>query len=131
MTKKELVTGFFIQGYVHHNYKFLLENVAESYYDHSPAAARSNQECVEILKIVETSYSNMKVELLDMLEEGDRVAVRVRFTATHSGEAMGVLPTGREISFEALEIFRIENCRIAESWGYWPDLHIKELLAGA
>ena len=61
---------------------------------------------------------------------GDRVAVRVRFTGAHSGEIMGIAPSGKQISFEALEIFRIENDRIVESWGYWPDLHIKELLAG-
>ena len=130
MTKKELVAGFFIEGDVHHNYDFLLENISEHYYDHSPAAARSNQGCVDILKIVANSYSNMNVDIFDMIEEGDRVAVRVRFTATHSGEIMGIAPTGKKISFEALEIFRIENDRIVESWGYWPDLHIKGLLTG-
>ena len=128
--KKELVAGFFIEGYVHHNYDFLLENISEHYYDHSPAAARSNQGCVDILKIVANSYSNMNVDIFDMIEEGDRVAVRVRFTATHSGEILGIAPTGKKISFEALEIFRIENDRIVESWGYWPDLHIKGLLTG-
>lgn len=48
MTKKELVAGFFIEGDVHHNYDFLLENISEHYYDHSPAAAHSNQGCVDL-----------------------------------------------------------------------------------
>ena len=28
MTNKDLVTGFFMEGYVHHNYDFLMEIMA-------------------------------------------------------------------------------------------------------
>ena len=40
MTNKELVIGFFMEGYVHHNYDFLMENMAADYFDNSPCAAR-------------------------------------------------------------------------------------------
>ena len=46
MTNKELVIAFFMEGYVHHNYDFLMKNMAADYFDNSPCAARSNQECV-------------------------------------------------------------------------------------
>ena len=68
------------------------------------------------------------VEILDLIEEKDKVAVRACFTGTHSAELCGVSATGKKISFEALEIFRVENGKIAESWGYWPDMQIQELL---
>lgn len=128
MTNKELVTGFFMEGYVHHNYDFLMKIMAEDYLDHSPCAAKSNQECVDVLKNTEKMFSNMQVDILDLIEENNKVAVRAYFTGVHSGEAFGIAPTGKIISFEALEIFRIENGLIVESWGYWPDAYIKECI---
>lgn len=128
MTNKELVIGFIMEGYVHHNYDFLMEHMASDYFDNSPCAARTNLECVNVLKGTEKTFTNMEVEILDLIEEDDKVAVRAQFTATHSAEAYGIAATGKRIHFEALEIFRIENQRIAESWGCWPDMQIREML---
>ena len=64
----------------------------------------------------------------DDVGRSPKIAVRVHFFGTHSAEICGVPATGKKISFEALEIFRIENGKIAESWGYWPDMQIMELL---
>lgn len=128
MTNKELVIGFFMEGYVHHNYDFLMENMAADYFDNSPCAARTNLECVNVLKGTEKSFADMEVEILDLIEEDNKVTIRARFTGTHSAEVFGIPATGKRISFEALEIFRMENGLIVESWGYWPDMQIKELL---
>ena len=128
MTNKELVVGFFMEGYVHHNYDFLMQHMASDYFDNSPCAARTNLECIRILKGTEKIFPDMQVEILDLIEENDKVAVRLRFTGTHSAELCGVPATGKKISFEALEIFRIKNHQIAESWGYWPDMQVKEML---
>ena len=41
---------------------------------------------------------------------------------------MGIPATGKRISFEALEYFRLADGKITESWGYWPDREIEEKL---
>ena len=128
MTKKELIIGFFMEGYVHHNYDFLMEHMAANYFDNSPCAAGTNLECVNVLKSTEQIFPDMQVDILDLIEEHERIAVRARFTGTHSAELCGVPATGKKISFEALEIFRVKNGKIVESWGYWPDMQILELL---
>lgn len=128
MTNKELIIGFFMEGYVHHNYDFLMEHMTANYFDNSPCAARTNLECVNVLKGTEQIFPDMQVEILDLIEEHERIAVRARFTGTHSAELCGVPATGKKISFEALEIFRVKNGKIVESWGYWPDMQILELL---
>lgn len=38
---------------------------------------------------------------------------------------MGVPATGKKLSFEALENFRVKDGRIIELWGYWPDKEIE------
>lgn len=131
MTNKEIAAGFFLEGYVHHKYDFLMEYVSNDYRDNSPCAARTNAECVAVLKNTEKMLSDMEVELLDLIEEHNKVAIRARFTGTHSGDFCDVKATGKRISFEALEIFRLEDGKIVESWGYWPDYQIRNLLITA
>ena len=128
MTNKEIVTGFFEEGYVHHNYDFLMEHMAADYFDNSPCAARTSQDCVNVLKNTEKIFTDMNIDILDLIEEDNKVVIRVRFAATHSAEVYGIPATGKRVCFEALEIFKLENGLIVESWGYWPDMQIKELL---
>lgn len=52
-----------------------------------------------------------------IIGEGDLVAVRVRGEATHTGEGMGIAPTGKHISWTENEIFRFADGRVVESWG--------------
>ncbi|HEV8222907.1 MAG TPA: ester cyclase [Streptosporangiaceae bacterium] len=47
---------------------------------------------------------------------GDRVAVRLRFRGTHSGEFLGIPPTGRTIEYVSHEFYRIAGGLIAEEW---------------
>lgn len=128
MTNKELVIGFFREGYVNHNYDFLMENMADDYYDNSPCAARTNAACVAVLRNTEKTFTDMEVEVLDLIEEDEKVTIRAKFTGTHCADFYDVKPTGKRISFEALEIFRMENGKIVESWGYWPDYQIRQML---
>jgi predicted ester cyclase len=52
----------------------------------------------------------------DLIAEGDMVAARWSSRATHQGEYAGVPPTGREVEFTGISVYRIEGGRIAESW---------------
>jgi ketosteroid isomerase-like protein len=63
-----------------------------------------------------TLISPINLEILDMVEEGDRVAVRWQLTATYDGK-----PFEQSI----MAIYRFEGGRIAEDWGIsiralWP-----------
>ena len=54
--------------------------------------------------------------IVDLIAEGDMVAARWSSRATHLGEYVGVPPTGREVEFTGISVYRIEGGRIAESW---------------
>lgn len=128
LSPKEIVVKFFEDGYTNHNYDFIMTCMAENYIDNSPAAARSNADAVGILKIVADQFSNLNVKVLDVFAEGGMVATRVLYDGIHSGTCMGVPATGKHITFEALENFKVEKGKITESWGYWPDKEIEEKL---
>jgi steroid delta-isomerase-like uncharacterized protein len=57
-----------------------------------------------------------------------KVAVRWSATGTHRGVCLGILPTGRRISFRGIEIIRIENERIVERWGEWDGIDLLQQL---
>ena len=121
MTPKEIVSRFFQEGYTNHNYAFVMDCMSENYIDHSPAGARSNADAVGSLKIVAEQYVYLNAKMIDIFAEGGMVATRVLYDGLHR-------ETGRHIRFEALENFKVENARIVESWGYWPDREIEQKL---
>ena len=125
MDNKEIVIKFFDEGYTNKNYDYIMGCVSENYYDHSPANARSNADAVGILKLVAEQFSELKAEVIDVFGEDNMVAVRVRFEGIHTGICMGIPATGKKISFEALEYFKVNDKKIVESWGYWPDKEIE------
>ena len=129
MNNKEVVVNFFTEGYAKHNYEYIMECVADNYIDHSPAGARSNADAVNILKIVERQFTDLKIEVLDVFAEGNMVATRILYDGIHSGTCMGIAATGTRICFEALENFKVVDGKIVESWGYWPDKEIEQKLS--
>ena len=128
MTNAELVCRFFEEGHAKHNYALAASYLSADYVDHSPAGARGSAQAVEILKIVESQFSELSVKVLEVFSERDMVATRVVFEGIHAGDCMGIAATGKRIRFEALEHFRVAGGRIVESWGYWPDKEIEEKL---
>src|SRR5919202_435092 len=52
----------------------------------------------------------------DLIAEGDKVVARWRSRATHKGEYMGILPTGKEVEVTGTTLYRIEGGKIAEVW---------------
>jgi steroid delta-isomerase-like uncharacterized protein len=63
------------------------------------------------------AFPDLHVTVEDLLTDGDRFASRTTVTGTHTGDLMGLPPTGQRISVEAVDIGRIENGQAQERWG--------------
>ena len=124
----EIVNLFFKDGYENSIFDKVMTYMAENYYDHSPASARSNAQAVDILKIVQKFFSYISVEMLDLKCEKDMVAARISFKVFHTGEYNEIPSTRKTITYEALENHKVVNGKIVESWEYWPDNQIEEKL---
>ena len=67
---------------------------------------------------VSATYSNLRRFIEEQVAEGDKVVTRYIVRAIHDRkEVMGVAPTGREVTYKAILIHRIEGGMIAEEWG--------------
>src|SRR5215210_1727617 len=58
----------------------------------------------------------------DLIAEGDKVVARWRSRATHQGGYMGIAPTGKEVEFTGISVYRIEAGKIAQSWNEEDEL---------
>lgn len=64
----------------------------------------------------------MRLDIEDVVAEGEKVLVRLTIRGTHRGELMGVAPTGRPVEVAVLDLFRIRGGRIAEHWALLDNL---------
>jgi len=65
----------------------------------------------------------------DVIAEGDKVWTRSTVTGTHEGEYRGLAPTGKKITFIAVDIWSIVNGKIIESWGVYDLLDFYKQLS--
>lgn len=68
------------------------------------------------------SIPDTHISVDDILAEGDRVAVRVTLEGTHSGQGLGVAPTGRRVRIQGVIIVRVVNGQIVEGWNSYDQL---------
>lgn len=64
------------------------------------------------------TFPDVRMEVIDLIAEGDKVVGRFTCSATHRGDWLGHAPTGRR--FEAVDevsIFRLSEERIVDAWG--------------
>ena len=62
------------------------------------------------------AFPDLQLTVEDAVAEGDRVAQRIRFEGTHTGEFQGLPPTHREVSFSGLELNRFVDGKVEEHW---------------
>lgn len=119
LTNKEVVKQFF-EIYNNQDYEAAYQYIAPNYIDHGLPQVRSVEDAIKILKATHKVFPDIKVVIDDLIEEDDKVVFRGHFTGTHLGEFVSMAPSGVKVEFEALEIFKVENQKITESWGCWP-----------
>jgi predicted ester cyclase len=65
----------------------------------------------------EPSFADVENETIALVAEGDRVAYHTRMTATHVGELLGIPASGARVTFDSLQVWRIDGDKIVEHWG--------------
>ncbi len=94
------------------------ENFTADWVNHDPSLPPMSglAGAEQLLGLWRMAFSNLKLQVEDSIEDGNKVAARFRITGTHSGPLMGVPATGRPISVLATGIFRVVDGKLAENW---------------
>jgi predicted ester cyclase len=68
------------------------------------------------------AFPDIKFTVLNVIESGDYAAGHWTATMTHSGEGMGVKPTGQKVEVAGMAILRCADGKAVEVWDQWDRL---------
>jgi len=66
-----------------------------------------------------SAFQDAKVNTADLVEQGDKIAMRFVFTGTHLGPFLNIAPTGKTVSVAGMTILKFNAAdRCVERWSF-------------
>ncbi len=84
---------------------------------------------VQGIRALRTAFPDWHVTVQTMIAEGDIVSDRLAVSATHTGQSVGVAPTGQAMNGEVVHMWRVANSRLAEGWYFGSPSLMEKLFA--
>jgi steroid delta-isomerase-like uncharacterized protein len=76
------------------------------------------------------AFSNLHVTVHDTIAEHDRACIRWSCRADHTGDGLGMPPTGKTVHATGISIIRVADGRAAEVWQNWDMMGLMEQIHG-
>lgn len=89
------------------------------------------EEAKEFVRAQHAALGNVHLTILDLLAEGDQVAIHWRIDGTHKDDFLGVAATGKPVIFQGIALLRVTDGKIADDIAYWDKLSILQQLGAA
>lgn len=101
------------------NIDLIDELVAPDVVEHEefPGLASGREGVKQFFTMMRGAFPDLRMDVEDMIAEGDKVAARVTMSGTQQGEFMGVPPSGKKVSVTSIDIVRFAGGQAAEHWG--------------
>jgi predicted ester cyclase len=101
------------------------EMLTDEFLEHNPldpSMGNDRKAALATFEAVLASAPDLKVEILDLVAAGDRIAIRARYSGTDSGTGwgapMGVPATGKPFSIEGIDVAVVdEGGKFREHYG--------------
>jgi ketosteroid isomerase-like protein len=115
---KSLMKRFVAEYQTNHDDAVLYELISEDFVDRSalPGLPPGRPGVKALFDTLHASFAGFSAEIHDQVAEDDRVVTRKSFSGRQVGEFLGIAATGRDVSFELIDIVRIANGQIVEHW---------------
>jgi len=80
------------------------------------------------MDMLKAAFPDLELTIADMFAEGNKVAVRFEGPGTHTGEFMGIAPTGRKVTWRGIVVYQIEDGKVDHAWADWDDAGLIQAL---
>jgi len=115
--KNEEIVGRVGQGvFNEHDFSSLTEYMQEDYIQHNPLVPQGRDGFQGFFEDVFRAIPDWKHDLKNLIANGDFVWVYGTYSGTQTGEWLGIPASGKTFAFDAVDIFRLEDGRLAEHW---------------
>jgi steroid delta-isomerase-like uncharacterized protein len=71
-----------------------------------------------------SAFTSVHVEIHRTIEEDDMVIAQWTLTAQHTGQFLGLTPTGKQITATGMSLMHFEDGKIVEAWDNWDQLAV-------
>jgi len=117
--QREIVDKIYLDGLNNGNLAIADEYLAADFRNHgSHDDSLTGPEAFKFtIRKQRSGFSDIRYEILDFVSQGDKAVVRWIMHGKHTGEFLGVPPTGKIVQHHAILILRFEGDKIAERWG--------------
>ena len=105
--------------------------VADDYVEHQGGLGfpTTKEGMLDFFRALLTSFPDFRMNVEDLIADGDKTVARVRATGTHQGEFMAVPPTGTGVEVELIDIMRFDGAGlVCEHWGVADMLSLMQQL---
>ena len=99
-----------------HDTSSFAEIHTESYLQHSGRSPNGLPALIENFRGIFGRMPDVRAQVEDRIIAGDKVVARMTFSATHTQPLQGIAPTGRRFTLRTIDIWRVENGKLAEHW---------------
>ena len=106
----------YIELYNERAWDELKKLLTDDYVHHSNADELTAAQFVRGAEWIIARIPEFRVEILDLVAEDDRVAVRFVGRGTHAASMFGEAPSSRPVAWLGTTVFTIRDGRIVEDW---------------
>ena len=121
---KAVARRFYEEVFNKTNLDAIDEFCAPGFVDHTapPDVAPGIEGLKQLLGMYFNAFPNLRITVDEMVAEGDVVVVRSTATATHTGDLMGISPTGKQITVRGLDFVRMSGGKATEIWHFEEEM---------
>jgi C-1 hydroxylase len=112
LEENKAIVRRFIDAYNKRNLGVFDDLLAPDYFDHTSQVGPEGFK--QLMNMAFRAFPDFHETIEDIIAEGDKVWVRITFRGTHRDEWMGIAPSGKKITTEMVDIFRIEKGKLVE-----------------
>jgi steroid delta-isomerase-like uncharacterized protein len=113
---KALLAQFGAKIFQEKDFAALTSLMRDDYIQHNPLVRQGSKGFQDFFQAWFEASPDFRFELKQIVSEGDKVWVYGTYSGTHQGDWLGIPATGNAYKFDAVDIFRVQDGKLAEHW---------------
>ena len=117
---KALMARMYDEVFTGGNLDLIDELIHENFIEHEdlpPGIPPGREAPRTYLIMMRSAFPDFRADIHEMLQDGNKVIARARFSGTHQGEFMGIPATGNRFEVSAVDIVEFEGDKAIGHWG--------------
>lgn len=123
-SNKQLCRDYFA-AFLKRDTEWMQRHIAPDFVRHDPGLpfeVRGPEGVAKLHDALMPAFPDMQLPLQDFVAEGEKVLVRLRVQATHTGAFGDLAATGRKVDIGVLDLFQIRDGVLIEHWALLDNL---------